>query len=76
MPEIRPIFYWMPESPPCRTVYVVAKMIGLKDWDIKSIDLTKLEQMSDDYLKVCIFCKLIKFFFVFVFFTTCFVYHR
>lgn len=52
MPEIRPIFYWMPESPPCRTVYVVAKMIGLKDWDIKSIDLTKLEQMSDDYLKI------------------------
>ncbi|OTF72167.1 glutathione S transferase-like protein [Euroglyphus maynei] len=52
MSESRPILYWMPESPPCRTVYVVAKMIDFKDFDVKLIDLTKLEQMSDDYAKI------------------------
>nr|XP_027205062.1 glutathione S-transferase D7-like [Dermatophagoides pteronyssinus] len=52
MAKIRPIIYWMPESPPCRTVYVVTKMIDFKDFDWKLIDLTKSEQTSEDYLKI------------------------
>lgn len=61
MAKIRPIIYWMPESPPCRTVYVVTKMIDFKDFDWKLIDLTKLEQTSEDYLKVFVNCNYFDF---------------
>lgn len=47
----RPTLYWMPESPPCRTIYAVAKLLGI-EMNYKVIRLDKKEQMEPEFIKV------------------------
>ncbi|XP_034937798.1 glutathione S-transferase 1-like [Chelonus insularis] len=44
-------FYYLPVSPPCRAVMMLAKAIGVH-LNYKIIDVTKGEQLSDDYKKL------------------------
>ena len=43
--------YYMLESPPCRTVLMVAKILGI-DLNLKSIDLSKGEHLESDFVNL------------------------
>ncbi|KAI7690009.1 Glutathione S-transferase 1-1 [Sarcoptes scabiei] len=47
----KPTFYYMPESPPCRTVMAVARMIGL-DMEMKKLNLRNKEHLTPEFLKI------------------------
>ena len=47
----KPILYYMIESPPCRTVIAVARLLKL-DIELRSIDLSKNEQMNADFIRI------------------------
>nr|AAX37324.1 glutathione transferase delta-like Yv4019D08 [Sarcoptes scabiei] len=51
MGSIRPIIYWMAESPPCRTLYAVTKLLGI-DCEWKVLDLSQKEHMKPDFLTI------------------------
>ena len=41
----------MKESPPCRTVMAVARIIGL-DLELKTLSLFEKEQLNEDFIRV------------------------
>lgn len=43
--------YYMIESPPCRTVIMVGKQLGL-EFNLKSINLALKEHLSPEFIKV------------------------
>jgi len=53
----RPILYYMLESPPCRTVLAVARMLGV-EIGLKTVDLSKKEQLKKEFLKVSLLLNL------------------
>ena len=44
-------FYYMPESPPCRTVEMVAKIAGV-DLDRQLVNLSAKDHLKEEYLKI------------------------
>ncbi|KAI7690013.1 Glutathione S-transferase 1, isoform C [Sarcoptes scabiei] len=51
MASEKPTIYWMPESAPCRSVYLVAKILGI-DCEWKVFNLFKKEQMNPEFLAI------------------------
>ena len=49
MPPIK--FFYMPESPPCRAVEMVANIVGVK-LDKQYVNLFKKDHLKDDYVKL------------------------
>lgn len=47
----KPTLYYMKESPPCRTVMAVARIIGL-DLELKTLSLFEKEQLNEDFIRV------------------------
>lgn len=47
----KPRLYYMLESPPCRTVMAVARLLGV-ELELKRIDLSKKEQLNEEFVKV------------------------
>ncbi len=43
--------YYMLESPPCRTVLMVAKHLNI-ELNLKSLDLEKGEHLNEEFVKV------------------------
>ncbi|KAJ6218594.1 hypothetical protein RDWZM_009751 [Blomia tropicalis] len=49
--EPKPVLYYMLESPPCRTVMLVARALNI-DLEYKVVDLLKKEQLNENFLKI------------------------
>lgn len=69
--DSKPRLYYMLESPPCRTVMAIARLIGV-ELELKKIDLSKKEQLNEEFVKVrdnvCHYCdELLQ---IFAFFST------
>lgn len=47
----KPRLYYMLESPPCRTVMAIARLIGV-ELELKRVDLSKKEQLNEEFVKV------------------------
>lgn len=52
----RPILYYINRSPPCRTVLMAAKAIGV-ELELKLILTMKGENKTPEFLKVSILCQ-------------------
>lgn len=46
-----PVLYYLPESGPCRTVMLTARVLGIT-LNSKLLDLFKSEHLTPEYLKV------------------------
>lgn len=53
-------FYYFPPSPPCRSVMMLAKALGI-EMNMKIIDITASEQMAPEYQKVQLLTDLCKY---------------
>lgn len=53
----KPTLYYIDASPPCRSVLLTAAAIGL-ELDLKVVDLLNGGQLTPEFLKVYLLCKL------------------
>lgn len=53
----KPRLYYMLESPPCRTVMAIARLIGV-ELELKRVDLSKKEQLNEEFVKVSFFVSI------------------
>lgn len=49
--NMMPILYYFPPSPPCRSVLLLGRMIGI-DFDLRSVNVLEGEQLKPDYVQV------------------------
>lgn len=47
----KPVFYYVPLSPPCRSALLTAAALGI-DFELKEVNLLEGEQYDPDFLKV------------------------
>lgn len=46
-----PILYYIPQSPPCRAVLLLARLLNLK-FELHMIDVIKGDQLKPEFMKV------------------------
>lgn len=46
-----PILYYIPPSPPCRTILLLGRMLNI-EFDLRLIDLLKGEQLKPEFIEV------------------------
>lgn len=49
--KMAPIIYYMPPSPPCRTILILSRIIDLQ-LDLRMINIMEGEHMKKDFLQV------------------------
>lgn len=48
---MNPILYYVPPSPPCRTVLLLGKMLGL-DFNLKMVNILEMEHLKPEFVAV------------------------
>lgn len=56
--------YYLPPSPPCRSVMMLGKQLGI-NFNLKAVNVLKGEQLKPSFKKVRLMQSLYKFFFFF-----------
>jgi len=57
--HMMPILYYLPPSPPCRTVLLLAKMLNI-EFDLRAINVLEGDHMKPEFVQVMLFsCLLI-----------------
>lgn len=46
-----PVLYYIPPSPPCRTVLMLGRLLGI-DFDLKPVNISDGEHMKPDFIQV------------------------
>lgn len=49
--KMAPTLYYLPQSPPCRSILLLAKMLDI-DLDLKVINILEGEQMKAEFLEM------------------------
>lgn len=50
--RMTPVLYYFPPSPPCRTLLLLGRLIGL-DFELRVVNVLLGDQLKADYVKVC-----------------------
>jgi len=48
---MKPVLYYLPPSPPCRSILLLAKILEL-DFELKIVNILEGEQMKPDFIEM------------------------
>lgn len=49
--HMTPVLYYFPPSPPCRTLLLLGRLLGL-EFELRVVDVLRGEQLRPEYVKV------------------------
>lgn len=49
--NMKPVLYYLPPSPPCRALLMLARMLGI-EFDLKIVNILEGDHMKPEFLKV------------------------
>lgn len=63
--QMMPVLYYLPPSPPCRSVLLLGKMLDI-EFDLRAINVLEAEQLKPEFVQVGFFLYFICYYYYFL----------